>query len=442
MEKSIAFEKPGTVAITTQGCKVNRYDSQVILEGLLERGWRQLAFGEAADLVIINSCTVTSGSDRDLRKLVRQARRGSPRARILVTGCKAEVDAEATSELAEVDFVWGNPLKDRLPELVSGETMEDLPPSFDDRVEDRGITRLDGRARPILKIQDGCNLRCSFCIVPSARGDSRSRSAADTLAQARRLESEGHREIVLSGIQLGFYRDPDGEAQRLEDLLMRLLDETRSVRFRLGSMLPRHIRPRLVELFAQASHRLCPHFHVSLQSGDDGVLKAMKRPYRTAHFREVMGMLWDRLDEPCLGTDVIAGFSGETEEAFDNTMALVEELPLAYGHVFPFSLRPGTPAERLGDDVRPELKKRRVASLRSLFARKSDEYLRAQVGRRREILVEKEVEGGWLRGTSENYQQILLPAGMASVGDLLAMDISGLKDGILCHHPEAERVRA
>lgn len=442
MDKSIAFDAPGTVTIATQGCKVNRYDSQVILEGLLERGWQQLDFGEAADLVIINSCTVTSGSDRDLRKLVRQARRASPEARILVTGCKAEVDASGTEELAGVDFVWGNPLKDRLPEILSGEQGIDAPRPFDDRVRDRGITRLDGRARPILKIQDGCNLRCSFCIVPSARGDSRSRSAMETLEQARRLEAEGHREVVLSGIQLGFYRDPDGNAQCLEDLLKRLLDETTKLRYRLGSMLPRHIRPKLVDLFAQVPERLCPHFHVSLQSGDDEVLKAMKRPYRAVHFREVMGELWERLDEPCLGTDVIAGFSGEDEAAHENTLALVEELPLAYGHVFPFSLRPGTPAERLGDDVQPAVKKERVAQLRELFARKSGDYLQSQVGRVREVLVEKEVDDGWLRGTSENYQQILLPAHLGTVGDLRSLEINGLKDGILCHHPQAERVRA
>lgn len=435
----MAFDKPGTVAIATQGCKVNRYDSQVILEGLLERGWHQLKFGEAADLVIINSCTVTSGSDRDLRKLVRQARRGSPDAHIMVTGCKAEVDPEGTLDLAEVDEILGNPLKDRLPEMIESDSEPIEIHPLDNRVEDRGITRLDGRARPILKIQDGCNLRCSFCIVPSARGDSRSRSANETVKQAKILEQAGHHELVLSGIQLGFYRDPEGQASKLEDLLKLLLDETQVVRYRLGSMLPRHMRPALIDLFVEAKDRLCPHFHISLQSGDDGILKAMKRPYRSGHFKELVQELWTRLDKPCLGTDVIAGFSGEDETAYANTMALIEELPLAYGHVFPFSLRPGTPAEALGDDIQPELKKARVAELRALFEVKQQVYRREQLGRRLSVLVETHHSKDWLRGTTENYQQVLLPEKLGAIGDLIPLEISGLEDGILCHHPQTKR---
>ncbi len=438
----MVFEKPGTVAIATQGCKVNRYDSQVILEGLLERGWQQLEFGEAADLVIINSCTVTSGSDRDLRKLVRQARRASPDARIMVTGCKAEVDPEGTLDLDEVDEILGNTLKDRLPEFIELGSEDMEIPSQIDRVEDRGITELDGRARPILKIQDGCNLRCSFCIVPSARGDSRSRSAQETVAQARILAATGHRELVLSGIQLGFYRDPDGQASKLEDLLKLLLDETEGIRFRLGSMLPRHMRPALLDLFVQAQDRLCPHFHISLQSGDDDILKAMKRPYRSGHFRELMQELWTRLEKPCLGTDIIAGFSGEDETAFRNTMTLISELPMAYGHVFPFSLRPGTPAEKLGDNIRPEIKKARVAELRALFDEKQSAYRRQQVGRRLQVLVETRQSNEWLRGTSENYQQVLVPENLGAIGDLIPLEISGLEDGILCHHPQTKRANS
>ncbi len=435
----MAFDKPGTVAIATQGCKVNRYDSQVILEGLLERGWRRLDFGEMADLVIINSCTVTSGSDRDLRKLVRQARRASPDAHIMVTGCKAEVDPDGTLELDDVDEILGNPLKDRLPELIESDSQALALSTVKDRVEDRGITELDGRARPILKIQDGCNLRCAFCIVPSARGESRSRSAKDTVAQAKILAETGHRELVLSGIQLGFYRDPAGHASKLEDLLKMLLDETQGIRFRLGSMLPRHMRPALIDLFAQGGDRLCPHFHISLQSGDDGILKAMKRPYRSGHFRELMQELWTRLDNPCLGTDVIAGFSGEDDEAFKNTVTLIDDLPMAYGHVFPFSLRPGTPAEKLGDDIRPEVKKARAAELRTLFDEKQKTYRSAQQGRELNVLVEASHSRGWLRGTSENYQQVLLPENLGSIGDMIPLEISGLEDGILCHHPQTKR---
>jgi threonylcarbamoyladenosine tRNA methylthiotransferase MtaB len=262
------------------------------------------------------------------------------------------------------------------------------------------------------------------------------------VAQAKFLAATGHRELVLSGIQLGFYRDPDGQASKLEDLLKMLLDETEGIRFRLGSMLPRHMRPALIDLFVQSKDRLCPHFHISLQSGDDDTLKAMKRPYRSGHFRELMQELWTRLDKPCLGTDVIAGFCGEDEAAFISTMTLIDKLPMAYGHVFPFSLRPGTPAEGLGDDIRPEVKKLRAAKLRALFDEKQEVYRRQQVGRRLEVLVETQHSKGWLRGTSENYQQVLVPEHQGAIGDLIPLEISGLEDGILCHHPQTKRVNS
>jgi threonylcarbamoyladenosine tRNA methylthiotransferase MtaB len=262
----------------------------------------------------------------------------------------------------------------------------------------------------------------------------------EIIEQAKTLAENGSREIVFSGIQLGFYKDPDGQAPRLESLIAQVLDETDGFRIRFGSILPRHLTAGLIDLFDKHRNRLCPHFHVSLQSGDDDILKAMKRPYRAKHFRELMLELWTRLDQPCLGTDVIAGFPGESDQSFESTVELLEDLPMAYGHVFPFSMRPGTPAETLGDTVPSIEKKSRVARLRALFEEKHKHYLELQIGTEREVLIERRHSPEWLRGSTENYQQLLIPDGKAAIGELLKVKVSGLKDGMLFHESQKQKL--
>jgi len=300
---------------------------------------------------------------------------------------------------------------------------------FPERVEDAPITRLDGRGRAILKVQDGCNLRCSFCIVPAARGNSRSRSADETLARARLLEEHGYNELVLSGIQLGFYRDPDGVAASLADLIERLLAGTRQLRFRLGSMLPRHFTPRLRALFAAEPTRLCPHFHISLQSGDDGVLRAMKRPYRSAHYRELLVALVESLGDPCLGTDLIVGHPGEDAAAFARTLDFVAELPLSYGHVFPFSARAGTRAAGLPTAAGTEEKAARGRALRQLLAAKGATYRQRQRGRALTVVAEQRRGGGLWTGTSENYQRVRFVAPSLVGGALARVRITDAEPG-------------
>lgn len=418
---------PGRVALVTQGCKVNQYETQVLLEEFLSRGWEVVPFGEEAELTVINSCTVTAGSDRDLRKLVSRARRAGEGGRILLTGCRAQVDPEGSAALAGVDFVVDNVNKTKIPARAADESLAGLAGTalalFPDRVEDAPITRLDGRGRAILKIQDGCNLRCSFCIVPSARGDSRSRTAAQTVARARLLEEHGYRELVLSGIQLGFYRDPEDRASDLTALLEQLLAGTRRLRFRLGSLLPRHLSAELRALFRAERTRLCPHLHISLQSGDDSVLRAMKRPYRAEDFRELLLGLNAELDGPCLGTDIIVGYSTEDDASFERTRQFLATLPLAYGHVFPFSPRPGTPAAAGPDRVDGSEKARRGRLLRNLLAEKGRSYRHRQLGRVLHAVAEKQREDGLWTGTSENYQRLQFEAPRARAGDLLALRV-------------------
>jgi len=423
----------GRVALVTQGCKVNQYETQVLLEEFLARGWELVPFGQAADLTVINSCTVTEGSDRDLRKLVGRARRADENGtgRVLVTGCRAQVDPEGSAELEGVDFVVDNVNKARIPERASGGSLGALSGTalamFPDRVEDAPITRLDGRGRAILKIQDGCNLRCSFCIVPSARGASRSRPAAEAVERARLLEEHGYRELVLSGIQLGFYRDPEERSNDLAELLAALLAGTRAMRFRLGSLLPRHVGAALRELFRDERERLCPHFHISLQSGDDPVLRAMKRPYRAGDYRDLLLALDEELDAPCLGTDVIVGFPGEDESSFQRTLDFVAELPLSYGHVFPFSSRSGTRAALMGDPVSREEKGRRGKLLRDLLADRGEAYRRGQLGRVLRAVAENRRDGSdqWT-GTSENYQRLRFEAPGARGGEIIELRVDGI----------------
>ena len=432
------------VSLQTQGCKVNQYETQVLREEFVALGWQIVPFGQDAELTVINSCTVTEGSDRDLRKLVSRARRGGG-GEILVTGCRAEVDPLGSAALAGVDFVVSNRGKGSITEHASTAIglagLQDAE-RFPDRISDAAIRRFDGRGRAILKVQDGCNLRCTFCIVPSARGDSRSRSAADVVARTRSLADEGFNEVVLSGIQLGFYRDPDDRATRLADLLRRLLADDRRLRYRLGSLLPRHVGADLVDIFASEPARLCPHLHVSLQSGDDAVLRDMKRPYRGAHFAELMLELDERLDSPCLGTDVIVGFPTETEAAFERSCEYLEALPLAYGHVFPFSPRAGTRAGAMEDAVPRDEKSRRVSVMRELFARKAAAYRERQVGRSLRVIAERLRPGGMRQGTSENYQRLLFPAGAGEMGGIVSLRVTGLAGDALIGEPHTAEARA
>jgi len=439
------------VALATQGCKVNQYETQVLREGFLARGWTEVTFGREADLTVINSCTVTSGSDRDLRKLVGRARRASPGGRVVVAGCRPEVDPAGCAGLAGVDAVVGNARKLDLPEVASRGDWERLagggpPPAL------AHVTGLAGRSRPILKVQDGCDLHCSYCIVPLARGPARSRPAADVLEGARLLESRGYREVVLSGIQLGLYRDAALPGGGLAALLAELLAGTHRLRLRLGSLLPRHVSPELIALFRAEPERLCPHLHVSLQSGDDGVLAAMRRPYRRAEYRDLLAHLADQLEDPCLGADVIVGFPGEDADAFARTRDFVAGLPLAYGHVFPFSPRAGTEAARLHDDVPHDEKSRRGRVLRELLAAAGRDYRERQAGRTLRVVLERRLDDGRWLGTSGNYQRVILespaarPDGRAEsdfqAGDLVAAAVTGVEDARLTARACARRAAA
>jgi threonylcarbamoyladenosine tRNA methylthiotransferase MtaB len=357
-----------------------------------------------ADLVVLNTCTVTATADDELRQLVRRIHRARPEARILVTGCYAQRAPEELARLPGIAWVVGNSHKVTIPDLLSG--------AADDHSQIRvgEIGReflagpiedaLGGRTRPNLKVQDGCSNRCSFCIIPSVRGRSRSAAPEDVVAQLRALAAK-YREVVLSGVNLGRWgRDLPGRV-RLVDLVRRLLEETPVERLRLSSVEPMDLSDALLDLMA-ASPRIAKHVHAPLQSGSDTVLKRMRRSYRTRHYADRIAQARMRMPECAVGADVMTGFPGETEAEFAASCAFIESLPFTYLHVFTYSARPGTPAAEAPGQVPVEVRKERTHILRSLAATKNRAFRASLVGRMLSVVT---LEDGAL---SDNYVKVAL----------------------------------
>lgn len=369
-----------TWRIVTLGCKLNQSDSAA-LAGRLGGAETRAAEGEAADLVLLNSCTVTHRADREARRLVRTLRRDNPRATLAVTGCAARRDARMFSAMPEVDVVLGPAAQ--VETFLSAWVEPALeacaaPPWF------------AGRTRAFLKVQEGCDLRCAYCIVPSVRGASVSVPAAQAREALGGLLERGYREVVLTGINTGDWgRDLPGR-KRLPNLLGELLEAPGDYRLRLNSVEPRRVTPALVDLMA-GEPRLCRHLQVPLQSGSDAVLRAMKRNYRAAFYRKVLEEAAERVPGIGLGADVLVGFPGETGQDFGATMRLVEESPLAFVHPFSYSPRPGTPAALLAELPAAEVKARSHA-LTELGHEKARRFAEGMRGQRLRALALRDGE--------------------------------------------------
>ena len=422
------------VAITTLGCKVNQYDSAVI-QGRLEAESHSLVpFHEKADFYIINACTVTDRADWEARQLVRRAKRLSPQARVLVTGCYAQVSPHEVAGVPDVDYVVG---LNRLEELVrfvgqakgAGETEISVGNPRDERgVRVLGAKGLPDHTRAFLKIEEGCNYSCTYCIIPIARGRSRSVPVEEVLRQVQMLAHEGIKELVLTGIHLGAYgRDLKPKAD-LVRLLEMIADSGLIPRIRLSSLDPREVTHSLLQLMA-GSDVFCPHLHICIQAGDDGILRKMRRNYDTSYFRDLMERTRDMLPTASLGTDLIVGFPGETEEEFQRSMVFLGSLPLTYFHVFPYSIRTGTVAAGLPHHVPHPVKKERARRVRELAAMKKKAFYRQFIGSKVSVLVEKavnEVEGLY-KGYSRNYLPVLFPGRPDQVNCEVAVTLEKLE---------------
>ncbi|MFQ5477248.1 MAG: tRNA (N(6)-L-threonylcarbamoyladenosine(37)-C(2))-methylthiotransferase MtaB [Candidatus Binatia bacterium] len=428
------------VAITTLGCKVNQYDGAVIERLLDERGWTRVAFSDPADAYVINSCTVTARADADARRVGRRARRTNPEARIIMTGCYAQVSPEEVAALDYVDYVVGLGRLTDLLRAVEGElsravAVSDLRKSGS--VETLGITSFPGRTRAFVKVEEGCDLFCTFCVIPLARGRSRSVSAGQVVDEIERLAATGYREVVLTGTHLGAWGAGFDPAQDLSSLLEAIARRGPAVRVRISSVDPPEISSRLLDVIA-ANPMFCQHFHVPLQACNDSVLAHMGRKYSLAEADRALAALRRRLPDACIGTDMISGFPGESEQEFRAGLDYLASSQINYVHVFPFSQRSSTGAAKRWPLVEPRIAHRRAALIRQLSNRLRRAFHDSFLERRVPMLVEKsrDPNSGLLRGYSANYLPLLLDGDDSLSNRLVDVRIRGHRG----HRLEAVRV--
>jgi threonylcarbamoyladenosine tRNA methylthiotransferase MtaB len=399
-----------TVSFATLGCRLNQVDTRVLQTMLEARGFKTVDFDEPADVVVVNTCTVTARAEFSDRQMIRRAARVSPDATLVVTGCWAQTSPNEVAALSGVDLVVGNADKDRLPDLLEGAGAARTHVSDIKRArisETAPVARWHGRSRAFLKVQDGCQHRCAFCVVPLARGASRSLDPKVVLDQARLLVESGHLEIVLTGVDLGHY-GADLVPRTTLAALLRSLVEIPGLRWvRLSSLLPAYFTPELIEMVT-GSPVVAPHLHIPLQSGSARVLRLMRRPYDARMYRALIERLVAARPGLGLGADVIAGFPGESESDFAETMACVEGLPFSYLHVFPYSPRKGTEAVGLGGELDQRTIARRSRALRELGRAKSDAFRLRLVGTAQDVLVleTRERATGALVGLTGNYVEV------------------------------------
>ena len=382
-----------TFAVRTLGCKVNQYETQRLVEQLEALGWRRLVNGDAADLCIVNTCTVTEEADAKSRQALRRFRREHPNAVIVAAGCYPERDRAGLERMAEIDHVLDNAQKEHLVESLGlvPDDGTDLP---------SGISRFAGHARAFVKVQDGCDQFCSYCIVPYVRGRSRSRPMAAILDEARGLAQNGYVEIVLTGVHLGDYAD--GGNGLVE--LVRALDGIEGLlRVRLSSIDPKDVTADLVETIA-SSRAACPHLHVSLQSGSSAVLEQMNRGHTREDYLRTVERASTAIPDLAVSTDLMVGFPGETEEEFADSLAMIEAVGFSKVHVFPFSPRAGTAAARRTDFVEHKVVKQRLARVAAVSEAVAKRRRERFVGRTLEVLVEgRTKDGRFLHGFTPNY---------------------------------------
>ena len=425
MEKRVAF--------ATLGCKVNQYDTEGMTALFRRAGYQVVDFDAPADVYIINTCTVTGRGAAKSRQLIRGAIRRSPMSVVAVAGCYTQTDPDAVAAIPGVSLLIGNQDRERVVDLVEQAADAGLPVRAVNNIwqarefEEMPIDGFGDRSRAIVKVQEGCNIFCTFCIIPYARGKPRSRAPQDVLAEVDRLAAAGYREVVLTGIHLGSYGKDVQGAWDLTQLVADCAAVAGIDRVRLSSLEPKHCTDRLIELLA-TNPKVCPHLHLSLQSGSEGVLRRMKRAYTAGEYRAAVRRLRERVPVLGLTTDVITGFPGETEAEHRDSMDFIREMGFSRLHVFPFSPRKGTPAATLPGQVPKGVKERRSHELIALGEELALQFQQRFVGRTLAVLAEAEAEAetepGWLAGYTANYIRVRLPAGAELKGTVIPVRIT------------------
>ena len=396
-------------AIATLGCKVNQYDSAIIESRLRACGMERRDFGEQADVYIVNTCTVTDRADSESLRIARRARRLNPKARIVMTGCFAQASPDVLAAAAEVDSVVGLGRLDDLERVVASGAGERVMVTNLRKTKapiELAAVALDGHTRSFLKLQEGCDQFCTFCIVPFSRGTSRSVEPRRVITALDDLHARGFKEVILSGVHLGGYGKDLEPQVDLADLLEMIAERSPIERVRISSLDPEELSDRIIDVISQ-SPKFCPHLHLPLQAGDDEILSRMRRRYQRDYFHDRVERVLVAWPDAAIGTDLIVGFPGETERHFESYFNFVEAIPLAYFHVFPYSVRAGTTAAKFSGRVRPADIKRRAAAMRTLGEHKRVEFASRFNRTKLKVLLEERGSDGRLSGYSRNYVRVL-----------------------------------
>ena len=401
-------------AFYTLGCKVNQYETEAVIDIFMDNGYQIVDFSEKADLYIVNSCTVTNEAARKTRQIARRAKRSAPESIVAIVGCYTQAFPDEVSEIEEIDFVMGSNNKaeilDKAEEMLAGNSVESELKEYSQLqdYEELELKRLSNTTRANVKIEDGCNQFCSYCIIPYARGPVRSRRENDVVEEVRRLSQQGVKEIILTGTHLGAYGSDQGNSKALTELMRSLTELEELKRVRLSSIEGTEIDREMIDLIAEED-MFCPHLHLPLQSGSDRILKAMNRPYTAAEFKETVAELRERIPDLAVTTDVIVGFPGETEATFAETMKVVEEIGFSKVHVFPYSAREGTPAAEM-DQINGNIIKDYSKKLRLLNESLMLSYQEEFIGQEKEVLIEevRDHKTDLLTGYTDNYLKVLL----------------------------------
>ena len=425
---------PLRAAVAALGCKVNQFESAAFITGFQEQGCEIVSAAGPADIAVINTCAVTARAGQQSRQLIRRLARCNPEARLVLTGCYAQIAAAELPDLVpgRQVLIIGNDSKHLLvetalaaepPALLAGEI------SAARQISLLPVRRFSGRTRACLRIQDGCNNFCAYCIVPHARGRSRSLPLAAVLEQARIFVEEGYLELIITGINVGKYGLDLAEGQDIYSLLDLLCREFPQLRLRLSSVEPTEVNARLLELLT-AHRNFMPHLHIPLQSGDSGILARMNRRYTAATFAQAVERIHAAAPHAAIGCDILTGFPGEDEQAAANTLQLLTDLPISYLHVFPYSIRPGTAAAAFPEHVPGPVKEERAARLHVLDQEKRTAFQRRHLGTKQRVLIErKDRKTGLLKGFSENYLPVLCSGPASLVRTVAPVRLMELREG-------------
>ncbi len=410
-----------TVAICTLGCKVNAYESAAVIEQFEKNGYTQVDFDSVSDIYIINTCTVTHLSSRKSRQMIRRAKQINPDAVLVVMGCYAQTEPEAVSKIPEVDLILGTADKgktfDAVEKFLASEEKKCIVSDISKKTEydELFVTSYEGKTRAFLKVQDGCNNFCSYCIIPYARGRIRSRNLVNSIEEAKRLSENGYTEIVLTGIHLASYGKETG-GPHLIDLISELNKIDKITRIRMGSLEPTIFDDEFTEKISKLP-KVCHHFHLSLQSGCDETLERMNRKYKTKDYEGAVERIRNAMPDSAITTDILTGFPGETDEEFEKTFAFAQKIQFSDAHVFKYSIRKGTKAEKMENQVPPEVKEKRSQKLIKLTNETKKEFILSHKGKTVDVLFEQWHKGktnafgedaGVFEGKTDNYITVLV----------------------------------